>query len=145
MSRSPTPWPRPCMMLSKPGRPGNAHPVARYYFYNVPQEYGYRNPSHTQYEETARIISRLNPQDSAVIIISDAGAARGSNSDARFKATLRFIVRLKKATQKIVWLNPLPEYRWEKTTAWRIARFVPMFSLTDQHPLQQAINKLRGK
>lgn len=118
--------------------------VSTYYFYNVPAEYCYKNKAHTEYDKLEKVIGELGG-NSSVIIISDGGAARGNNSDARFKATLRFIFALQKKTSKIVWLNPMKETRWEGTTARRIKRFVKMASLTDQQNLQQAINVLRGK
>lgn len=122
----------------------NKKTVSTYYFYNVPAEYCYKNKAHTEYDKLEKVIGELGG-NSSVIIISDGGAARGNNSDARFKATLRFIFALQKKTSKIVWLNPMKETRWEGTTARRIKRFVKMASLTDQQNLQQAINILRGK
>jgi uncharacterized protein with von Willebrand factor type A (vWA) domain len=122
----------------------NKKTVSTYYFYNVPAEYCYKNKAHTEYDELKKVIGELGG-NSSVIIISDGGAARGNNSDARFKATLRFIFALQKKTSKIVWLNPMKKTRWEGTTARRIKRFVEMASLTDQQNLQQAINILRGK
>lgn len=119
--------------------------INRYYFYNVPGEYCYTNKSFTNYQKTKSIVQNLHSKFTSVIIISDAGAARGSNSDGRFRATLRFVLQLKKATSRIVWLNPMPEHRWENTTAKRIERFVKMYSLDTQGNLQKAINLLRGK
>lgn len=122
------------------------HPkVAQYYFYNVPQQYCYKNKAHTEHKKTSELLAALHPQHAMVIIVSDAGAARGGNSNQRFKSTLRFVLQAKRATQKIVWLNPMPSGRWKNTTAERIARFVPMFSLDTQQELQKAINSLKGK
>lgn len=116
-----------------------------YYFYNVPGEYCYTNKSFTSYQKTQNILQNLHPKHTSVIIISDAGAARGGNSDGRFRATLRFVLQLKKATSRIVWLNPMPEHRRKNTTAQRIGRFVKMQGLDTQSNLQKAINILRGK
>ena len=124
---------------------GNKNKVAQYYFYNVVHDFCYKNTAHSQYEKTAKIINRLNPKYSNIIIISDAGAARGGNSDGRFKETLQFVFKFKRVAHKMVWLNPLPEERWKGTTAERIARFIPMFSLNSQHNLQCAVEVLRGK
>ncbi|MEZ4883361.1 MAG: hypothetical protein R3E32_01400 [Chitinophagales bacterium] len=123
----------------------NKQQIAQYYFYNIPEEYVYKNTAHTAYDKTDDIIDNFLSIYSSVIIISDAGAARGGNSTARFKKTLRFILQIKKVTEKIVWLNPMPEKRWVGTTAERIARLIPMFGLDTQHNLQTAINTLRGK
>ncbi|MGD1890825.1 MAG: hypothetical protein ACFB15_09550 [Cyclobacteriaceae bacterium] len=123
----------------------NEDRLLEYYFYNVPQEYCYLNMTHTEYEKTSKLLGRLKANYSSVIIISDAGAARGGNSNGRFIATIKFLIQLKKAVSNIVWLNPIPKERWKQTTANRVARFVPMFSLTTQHELQTAINVLKGK
>ncbi len=125
----------------------NKDKVKTFYFYNVPQEYSYKDKKHQQYEKTSQILQALKGTYSSVIIISDAGAARGGNSDARYKATLRFLIQLKKVCDKIVWLNPMPEERWPKTTAARIKAHLEgnMYALTDAHALQQAINQLKGK
>ncbi|MEN0046171.1 MAG: hypothetical protein AAF806_03820 [Bacteroidota bacterium] len=123
----------------------NKAKVKTYYFYNLPEKHCYLNKSHTEHKKTANILAASNPKYSDVIIISDASAARGGNSDGRFKATLRFLLQLQKVSKQIVWLNPLPNDRWEMTTAARIARIVPMFSLNEQSNLQKAINVLKGK
>lgn len=123
----------------------NKQQIAQYYFYNLPEEYVYKNASHTAHKKMEDLTNNFLSAHSSVIIISDAGAARGGNSTARFKKTLRFILKVKKASEKIVWLNPMPEKRWKGTTAERIARLVPMFALDSQHNLQTAINTLRGK
>jgi len=116
-----------------------------YYFHNVPSEYCYTNKSFTTYQKTENILQNLHPKRTSIIIVSDAGAARGGNSDRRFKSTLRFLLQIKKKTSHIVWLNPIPEYRWEKTTAQRIRRFVKMYGMDSQRNLQKAVNVLRGK
>ncbi len=127
-------------------RRGEAHRhICPYYFYNVPGEYCYTNKSFTSYQKSQNIIQNLHSKHTSVIIVSDAGAARGGNSDGRFRATLRFVLQLKKATSRIVWLNPMPNHRWKNTTAQRIGRFVKMYGLDTQDNLQKAINILRGK
>ncbi|MGB0525037.1 MAG: hypothetical protein ACPGJS_18840 [Flammeovirgaceae bacterium] len=122
----------------------NKH-YTHYYFYNVPKSHCYTDISQTNYRETHEVLAKLNAQTSNVIIISDAGAARGSNSDKRFRSTLRFILRLRKKTNKLIWLNPMPAERWTGNTAERIAQFIPMFELTQQTELQKAINSLRKR
>lgn len=117
----------------------------KYYFYNVPQKHIFKNTSHTEYKRTAQWIAELKPNRDAVIIISDAGAARDSNSGERFKTTLRFLIQLKKHTSKIAWLNPLPQERWQGNSAERIQKIIPMFYLDNAQELQKTINLLKGK
>ena len=123
--------------------------VTRYYFYNVPQDHVYKNASHTKYITLQELLRLHQNQRVAIVIISDAGAARGSNSDARVRATIRALFQLKKMTRKIVWLNPMPRTpsthnRWSNTSAARIANFVQMFD-TSLHDLQQAALFIKGK
>jgi hypothetical protein len=97
-----------------------------------------------KYEETARFLEGIGSQPTLVMLLSDAGAVRGGNSDERFKATLRFLFRLKSAAHQVVWLNPLPQARWERTTAMRIAQFVTMYPFTSIDHYQKAVNALKG-
>ncbi len=116
-----------------------------YYFYNLPQDYVYMDTTHVAYKEKKQLLKEIKKDKSLVIILSDAGASRGGNSDGRFKASLRFVIQLQKVSSQIVWLNPMPKTRWAESTAHRIARFLPMFPLTNQRELQQSINILKGK
>jgi len=139
-----------------PKKSSGINPVEKYYFYNVPEKYCYKNISHTEFVKMDDLLAKIKKDSSYLIIFSDAGAARGGNSDDRFRSTLRFLIHLKKSTNKIIWLNPIPPYkedqdnigsdnRWGSTTAKRISRFVPMYHLLDHHELQAAVNKLKGK
>ena len=82
----------------------------------------------------------------AVVIMSDAGAARGRYDTQRLLNTVAFLKALRRYTLQYVWLNPLPKsYRyWKNSTAEQIARHVPMFSL-DRDGMYQAVNVLRGQ
>lgn len=125
----------------------------QYFFYNVPQKYFYEDKVHIKAKETYKLFKQIKRKKSLVLIYSDAGAAAGGNSDGRFKPTLRFLLQLKKVAHQIVWLNPLPKERWNKTTAKRISRFMDMYSLADStegnekahRNLQKAIHTLKGK
>jgi len=117
---------------------------SRYYFYNLLQDYIYTNQAHTKYISTENFIKKHQQQRTAIIIVSDAGAARGSNSGGRVRATIKFLFKLNKISNKIVWLNPMPEDRWTDTSAERIARFVPMISV-EQYKLHKVIDLFKGK
>lgn len=118
--------------------------VNRYYFYNVPQEYVYKNKAHTQYLSMNDLIRKYQNRRVAIIIVSDAGAARGGNTSGRVRPTIRALFELQKITHKIIWLNPMPRNRWAETSAARIANFVPMFACETQE-LRQATLFLKGK
>lgn len=59
-------------------------------------------------------------EGAAVVLISDAGAARGQYDIYRLLDTVAFVKALKTYTTKYVWLNPLPRERWRKSTAAQI-------------------------
>lgn len=80
----------------------------------------------------------------AVVILSDAGAARGNYDIIRLLDTVAFVKALRAHTTQYVWLNPLPERYWGKSTAAQIARHIPMLPL-DQQGIYRAVNILRGQ
>jgi hypothetical protein len=82
----------------------------------------------------------------SVILLSDAGAARGNYDVSRLLNTLAFLKALHTYTSHYVWLNPLPQESWKNknNTATQIARYVPMFSL-NREGIYRAINVLRGQ
>jgi uncharacterized protein with von Willebrand factor type A (vWA) domain len=123
------------------GRLGRA---SIYYFHNCPIEYLYHDPNHQQAELVSDIVTHVCSDRTAVLIFSDAGAARGGYNEERYKLTKEFLAKLKQRVHYIAWLNPMPRSRWNKTTAGEIARLVPMFELS-RRGLQDAIGVLRGR
>jgi uncharacterized protein with von Willebrand factor type A (vWA) domain len=80
----------------------------------------------------------------AVVVVSDAGAARGSYDTGRLVDTVAFLRTLYAHTRYVVWLNPLPPERWQHSSAAQIGRFVPMFPVSPEG-LHRAVNVLRGQ
>ncbi|HEX7842527.1 MAG TPA: hypothetical protein VF469_33870 [Kofleriaceae bacterium] len=80
----------------------------------------------------------------AVIVVSDAGAARRRYDAVRVLDSLALAKALRAAGASSVWLNPLPEARWTATSAAELARHVAMFSL-DRNGMHRAVNHLRGQ
>jgi uncharacterized protein with von Willebrand factor type A (vWA) domain len=60
-----------------------------------------------------------------ILVVSDAGAARGTFNEDRVQNTYTMLFHLRK--HRIAWLNPLPKERWKNSSASVIARFVNMF------------------
>ena len=79
----------------------------------------------------------------AIIMISDAGAARGNYDMMRLLNTIAFLKALKMYTSQIVWLNPVQREDWKYGTAREIKRYVPMFEM-DRFGFYQAVDVLRG-
>ncbi len=115
-----------------------------YYFHNCPVEYLYRDPYHQQGELVSHIVTHVCSERTAVLIFSDAGAARGGYSEERYKLTKEFLAQLQQQVRHIAWLNPMPRKRWFGTTADKIVRLVPMFEVS-RAGVQDAISVLRGR
>lgn len=113
------------------------------YFYNVVGEYVYRDTHLTNPVQLESILTECS-EDTSVLIVSDAGAARGRRVIKRVQSTVEFLVRLRQVSSLLAWLNPVPQPRWESTSAQLIASVVPMFAL-DPDGLSNAIDVARGQ
>jgi len=82
--------------------------------------------------------------DSSVLIVSDAGAARGYRRHNRVHETAALIHLLKRHTALIAWMNPMPTERWVGTSAQIISNLIPMFQM-DPDGLSSAVDALRGQ
>jgi hypothetical protein len=104
---------------------GNTGRQARlFYFNNFPEGHLYNDPrmaSSTSFGGFAD-----GPRRN-ILIISDAGAARGNFNDQRIKFTLKFLRSLEK--HRIAWINPMPRARWMDTSAELIAFHTDMFDI----------------
>lgn len=112
------------------------------YFQNVPGEFLYRDSFLTEPIERQTLLGRCNANTS-VLIVSDAGAARGYRQLDRIRTTIDFLSELRRITQLYAWLNPLPVDRWSGSSAEMIARLIPMFQM-DQEGLSRAVDVVRG-
>lgn len=112
------------------------------YFQNVPADYVYQDVFLTQPVELAAVLAACD-NNTSVLIVSDAGAARGYRRLERIRATVRFLMRLRRTTQLCAWLNPMPVERWEGNSAEMIANLVAMFQMDDDG-LSNAIDVVRG-
>jgi uncharacterized protein with von Willebrand factor type A (vWA) domain len=125
-------------------RGGRLGKAGIYYFHNCPTKYIYRDTGRQKAEPVSDFLAKLRPECSAVLIFSDAGAARGGYSLERLELTENFLYQLKQRVRYIAWVNPMATERWFGTTAGEIARLVPMFELSRQG-LDSAIDVLRGR
>ncbi|RAM51668.1 MAG: hypothetical protein C6Y22_10430 [Hapalosiphonaceae cyanobacterium JJU2] len=103
-----------------------------YYFRNCPQDYLYLHPQFPDAKLIEDLLSKLHSRRTVGLIISDGGAARGGMSRERIELTAMFLEELAPVVRQVAWLNPIPESRWEGTTAQEISQLVPMFELNDQ-------------
>lgn len=114
-----------------------------YYFYNVPGEALYADPLLTQDPISLCQLTQTINEFTAVLIVSDAGAARRHHELDRVLATLECLDTLRAATPYVAWLNPMPEARWRNTSAEVIERQVAMFWMSPDG-LSNAVDVLRG-
>ena len=115
-----------------------------YYFHNCPVGHIYQDPMMQESETLSHFLRGRLSSKSVIMIVSDAGAARGGFNPARVLKTKAFLAQINQYVRYVVWLNPLPRSRWEHTTAGEIANFVAMFEV-NRAGFQSALDVLRGR
>ncbi len=113
-----------------------------YYFHDCPEGFLYKQPSLAVALPLEEVFAE-QARGTSVLIVSDAGAARGYYDRRRVADTSAFLKILKTYTGLCTWLNPMPINRWVATTANDIRHMVPMFHL-DRKGLNDAIRVLIG-
>ncbi|KYC36461.1 hypothetical protein WA1_42935 [Scytonema hofmannii PCC 7110] len=116
-----------------------------YYFNNYPRFMLYGDSQFQTESPVEEVIARWHPEKTVILILSDAGAARGNFVLRRVERTLEFLEKLQHYSKAIAWLNPVPQASWKRTTAQAIAeaKIVPMFSC-DRVGFQKAMKVLQG-
>jgi uncharacterized protein with von Willebrand factor type A (vWA) domain len=114
-----------------------------YYFYNVPGDSLYMDPLLKEHQRSLSKIEQEIGEFTAVMIVSDGGAARRHNELGRVSATLEFLNRMRTVTSYVAWLNPMPKTRWQGTSAEVISRYIAMFPMSADG-LSNAMDVLRG-
>lgn len=124
---------------------GNLNPerVDIAYFHNTPTEYIYQDIYLTKPIPLVEIMEKCD-NNTSILIVSDAGAARGYRRLSRIRETTRVLRQLKRYTNMIAWLNPMPPERWTGSSAQVLQYLIPMFPLDDEG-LSQAIDVVRGQ
>ena len=111
------------------------------YFHNLPAKYIYQDPFLTDKISLETVLNKCD-SETRILIISDAGAARGYRQRTRVSGTTEVIWEIQQHTNLVAWLNPVPKMRWNNTTASIISHLIPMFPM-DQEGLRQAILTLQ--
>ncbi len=130
-------------LLETAQRGGRLRQTNVFYFHDYPDESLYLDPARRQAAPIADVLAELDER-AGVLIVSDAGAARGRDEAQRIARTHAFINQLRQRVRHCAWLNPMPRSRWANTSAGQIARFVPMFEMS-RTGLDAAVNALRGR
>ena len=124
-------------------RSGSLRHIHLFYFHDTPEEYLYLYPTLLGARPLESVLSEYC-QNTSVLIIGDAGAARGHYDSARIQAAKEVVDKLEQYTYLYSWLNPVPKARWANTTAAYIAQLLPMFPL-NWEGLNDTVNVLRGQ
>ncbi len=114
-----------------------------FYFHDYADEYLYRHPALLNAQPIDEVLAEVGER-AVVLIVSDAGAARGNFDAERVKQTQEWMERLQQSVRYTAWLNPMPNESWLHTTAGEISQFVPMFEMSRQG-MNGAISVLRGR
>jgi uncharacterized protein with von Willebrand factor type A (vWA) domain len=117
--------------------------VEVFYFHNIFEERLYRDPQRTVAELLDVALAGCDAETS-VLIVSDAGAARGRRSRERIRLTARALAEVQSRTPLLAWLNPMPRERWRSASAEIIAGLAPMYPMSADG-LSAAIDQLRGQ
>lgn len=117
--------------------------VRAFYFQNVPTVSVYNDPYLTDPVSLSAVLGSCD-NETSVLVVSDAGAARGYRTRERVRGTARFLYQLKRHTSLIAWLNPMSATRWTGSSAEIIENSVPMFQM-DNDGLSSAIDVMRGQ
>lgn len=117
--------------------------VEVYYFHNVPADYVYADSYLTHRVLLEHVLANCDSETS-MLIISDAGAARGYRRRDRIQATTEWLTQIQQRTSLVSWLNPMPRERWESTSAAVISHLVRMEPLSEDG-MGNAIDVVRGQ
>jgi hypothetical protein len=114
-----------------------------FYFANQPRKQLFASPDLRAPQDRDDVLRRH--AGAGLLILSDAGSARGYLNRRRAAQTVDFLAGAITCCPAAVWINPMPRPRWAGTTAARIAADtrVPMLPLDAPH-LLRAVDILRG-
>jgi uncharacterized protein with von Willebrand factor type A (vWA) domain len=124
---------------------GRLRQATIHYFGNLPRRAVFARPDLTLPSPLHEVFARH--RGAGLLIISDAGAARGLFSPRRVRETELFLADARRAMvpRSLVWLNPMPRNRWDGSTAGVLAdRRLAVVLPLDTASLIRAIDVLRG-
>ena len=113
------------------------------WFGNVPRRQVHASARLNSPESRDDLLDRHS--GASVLVVSDAGSARGLLNRRRWTQTQEFVATAAARCGCIVWMNPMPPARWTATTAALVAADprVTMLPLDAAH-LLRAVDLLRG-
>ncbi len=112
------------------------------FFHDVPHPRVYAHPAFLKGRPLEEVLSQQRT-GCHVVIVSDAGAARGMWDSQRVQDTRHAVKAIKKVQPNPVWLNPVPAGRWRNTSAQEIAKGIFMTTWSN-NGFQRLVNYVRG-
>jgi uncharacterized protein len=143
VSPSMAPWRRFLDMLARSLQLGRLRRGEILYFANVPRRLVFRSADLTRGVRINDLFAEY--AGASLLVVSDAGAARGYLNHRRVELTTNFLAAAQKKLRSVVWVNPMPRLRWRGTTAGRLADSInTIFLPLDTASLIHAVDILRG-
>jgi uncharacterized protein len=142
-SPSMAPW-RPFLdALEQSVRLSRVPGAEMWYFGNVPRRSLFASADLMNPSPLGTVLQRFS--GAGLLVVSDLGAARGFFNRLRVTPTRDFLDGANRRMRAVVWVNPLPRDRWERTTAGALAdtRAVTFLPL-DLSSMIRAVDVLRG-
>lgn len=117
---------------------GQIAPAQVYRFTTVPLQvlYPWENPN--QGVMLDRVLSQLHRHRTIAVILSDGGAAGGIYSPERIGKTQQFLERLAPCVRQVLWLNPVPAFRWQP--GWVTGSAIKPVSHSANHSANHAVS-----
>lgn len=123
-----------------------------YYYENAPTDFVFEKPQLTQPVKLTSLTPFMHIRRSIAVVISDIGYARSFGDPERFEyrkqELIPFLDFLNNHCAHILWLNPVPANRWDKSSSDFIKQYVlRMTSIFDEgiNPFQTAIRTMFKK
>jgi uncharacterized protein with von Willebrand factor type A (vWA) domain len=113
------------------------------YFHNFFDDGLYADEYLTEWSTSNHVLECCTTNTS-ILVVSDAGAARGFVNPERIRKTAQMLSRLRQQTNLLAWLNPMPRVRWSDSSAQAIAEEVQMFQF-DVDGFSNVIDALQGR
>ena len=114
-----------------------------HYFNNLPRKQLFATPGLTDQQPRDEVLRRN--VGAALLVVSDAGSARGFLNRRRATQTSDFLAAAARLFPTGLWLNPMPRERWAGNTAALVAKSPSITMLPlDAASLLRGIDILRG-
>ena len=112
------------------------------YFHDCPTEDIYLDAHLIESKPLGHFLKAFPPQQSIVLLVTDAGAGRQSWDSRRIMRSQRLSWRLRREGYRQLWLNPMGKAYWEGNSAAKIAALVPLMLSMDGAGTRRTIQYL---